>query len=105
MIPIVVIKKDGTREPFNRKKVLEGMIRACEKRPVPLQRLEVATEAVEAHLQQSHKKEVESVEIGELVMDELRLIDQVAFVRFASVYREFEDVHKFYDALEKLRDS
>ena len=102
---LVVVKKDNTREPFNRGKILNGMIRSCEKRPVTVQRLEEATNAIEKELNHLNQKEVTTAYIGELVMDQLKEIDQVAYVRFASVYREFEDVDKFYDELESLRDS
>lgn len=101
---LVVVKKDNTREPFNRGKILNGMIRSCEKRPVTVQRLEEATNAIEKELNHLNQKEVTTAYIGELVMDQLKEIDQVAYVRFASVYREFEDVDKFYDELESLRD-
>lgn len=102
---LVVIKKDNTREPFNRAKILNGMIRSAEKRPVTVQRLEEAADAIETHINHLNQKEVTSAYIGELVMDQLKAIDQVAYVRFASVYREFEDVEKFYDELESLKDS
>ncbi len=101
---LVVVKKDNTREPFNRGKILNGMIRSCEKRPVTVQRLEEATNAIEKELNHLNQKEVTTAYIGELVMDQLKEIDQVAYVRFASVYREFEDVDKFYDELQSLRD-
>lgn len=101
---VVVVKKDGTREPFHRSKVLNGMIRSCNKRPVTVERLERATDAIETEINHINQKEITSTYIGELVMDQLRAIDQVAYVRFASVYREFEDVRKFYDELEKLQE-
>ncbi len=101
---IVVIKKDNTREPFNRSKILNGMIRSAEKRPVPVVRLEQATNDIETEINHLNQKEITSTYIGELVMRELKKIDKVAYVRFASVYREFEDVDKFYDELENLRD-
>ncbi len=101
---MVVVKKDGTREPFLRSKVLNGMIRSCNKRPVTVERLEQATDAIETEVNHLNQKEITSTYIGELVMDQLRAIDQVAYVRFASVYREFEDVRKFYDELEKLQE-
>lgn len=101
---VVVVKKDGTREPFHRSKVLNGMIRSCNKRPVTVERLERATDAIETEVNHINQKEITSTYIGELVMDQLRAIDQVAYVRFASVYREFEDVRKFYDELEKLQE-
>lgn len=102
---IVVIKKDNTREPFSHAKILNGMIRSCEKRPVSVTRLEKAAEEIETEINHMNQKEITSAYIGELVMEQLRKIDQVAYVRFASVYREFEDVRLFYDELESLRDS
>lgn len=101
---IVVIKKDNTREPFTRSKILNGMIRSCEKRPVAVEKLEQATDAIELEINHLNQKEITSAYIGELVMDQLKKIDKVAYVRFASVYREFADVEKFYDELESLKD-
>lgn len=100
---ILVVKKDDVREPFNRTKILNGLIRSCEKRPVPIGVLEEATDRIETTINHLNQKEITSAYIGELVMDELKRIDKVAYVRFASVYREFEDVDKFYDELENLR--
>lgn len=100
----VVVKKDDTREPFMRSKVLNGMIRAAEKRPIPVERLEEAADEIETELNHLNQKEVTSAYIGELVMEELKKIDKVAYVRFASVYREFEDVEGFYDELNQLKD-
>lgn len=101
---LLVVKKDNTRESYNRSKLLNGMIRACEKRPVPIQRLEEAADAIEMAINHLNQKEVTSAYIGELVMDQLRVIDKVAYVRFASVYREFQDVDSFYSELERLKD-
>jgi len=101
-IPLMVVKKDGTREEFNRNKVLQGMITACEKRAVPLAVLERAVTEIEQTLRNSLEHEVSSRTIGELVMDALRRIDQVAYVRFASVYREFRDIEQFREELESL---
>ena len=101
-IPLMVVKKDGTREEFNRNKVLQGMITACEKRAVPLAVLERAVTVIEQTLRNSLEHEVSSRTIGELVMDALRRIDQVAYVRFASVYREFRDIEQFREELESL---
>lgn len=100
--PLVVIKKDGKREMFSRSKILAGLLRACEKRPVPLSVLEEAVADIEARLQHEGFAEVPSHRIGELVMERLRHIDEVAYVRFASVYRQFTDVHNFLGELEKL---
>ena len=100
--PLMVVKKDGTREAFDRNKILQGMITACEKRPVPIATLERAVNEIEETLRNSLEHEVSSRTIGELVMDALRTIDQVAYVRFASVYREFRDVSQFLSELESL---
>lgn len=101
---VVVIKKDETREPFNRAKVLNGMIRSAEKRPVPVERLERAADEIEMQINHLNQREVTTAYIGELVMDHLREIDKVAYVRFASVYREFQDVESFYKELDRLSD-
>lgn len=101
---LVVIKKDNTREPFSRMKVLSGMIKSCEKRPVPVEELEKAVDDIEIRLNHLNQKEVTSALIGEYVMEELKRLDQVAYIRFASVYREFEDVNLFLDELENLKD-
>ena len=101
---IVVIKKDETREPFMRSKILSGMIRSVEKRPVTVDRLEKAADAIETQLNHLNQREVTTAYIGELVMDQLNAIDKVAYVRFASVYREFEDVDSFYKELSSLTD-
>ncbi|MBE3519560.1 MAG: transcriptional repressor NrdR [Firmicutes bacterium] len=102
MSPILVVKKDGRREVFDRNKIRAGMIRACEKRPVSMETLEEAAAEVEARVRASGKNEVTSREIGELVMDKLREIDEVAYVRFASVYREFADLHRFTEEIERI---
>jgi transcriptional repressor NrdR len=94
-ISIMVIKSDGRREPFDRKKVLNGLIRACEKRPISLERLESIVIKIETQLQNKFVKEVKSKNIGEIVMKCLRKLDEVAYVRFASVYRQFRDVSQF----------
>lgn len=101
-VPLVVVKKDGSRESFDRNKILNGLVRACEKRPVPLQTLEDATSDIEQQLLNSLNREIKSVYIGELVMDALKEIDQVAYVRFASVYRQFQDIDSFMSELNKL---
>ena len=101
-LPMVVVKKDGSRQSFERRKVLGGMIRACEKRPVPLAELEKIAEEIEQDLQNSMEREVSTEAIGERVMDRLRSVDQVAYVRFASVYRSFKDINTFMDELAKL---
>ena len=101
-LPMVVVKKDGSRQSFDRRKVLGGMIRACEKRPVPLAELEKIAEEIEQDLQNSMEREISTEAIGERVMDRLRSVDQVAYVRFASVYRSFKDINTFMDELAKL---
>ena len=101
-LPIVVVKKDGSRQSFERRKVLGGMIRACEKRPVPLAELESIVEQIEQDLQNSMDREISTAAIGERVMERLRHVDQVAYVRFASVYRQFKDLDTFMAELNKL---
>ena len=101
-LPIVVIKKDKSREVFNRDKLVNGMLKACEKRPVSINDIERAVDDIEAKLQNSLDREVTSVRIGELVMEKLKNIDEVAYVRFASVYRQFKDINTFMSELEKL---
>lgn len=100
--PLIVIKKDGRREVFDRNKVLGGVLKACEKRPVALADMERLVQDVERDLRSSLEKEVPSVDIGERVMEGLRHLDGVAYVRFASVYREFKDVNEFREQLEHL---
>jgi transcriptional repressor NrdR len=104
-VPILVIKKGKEREVFDRNKLLNGMLRACEKRPVDMKTLEKAVTDIELELQNSLDREVTSVRIGELVMEKLKAIDEVAYVRFASVYREFKDINTFMDELSKLKSS
>jgi len=101
-LPMVVVKKDGSRQSFDRRKVLGGMIRACEKRPVPLADLEKIAEEIEQDLQNSMEREISTEAIGEKVMERLRAVDQVAYVRFASVYRQFKDIDTFMAELNKL---
>ena len=100
--PLVVVKKDGSREAFSRQKILSGMLKACEKRPIALEVLEQASFDIEKAVQDSVKGEVTSTEIGELVMEKLKEIDDVAYVRFASVYREFRDVDSFRHEVERI---
>lgn len=101
-LPMVVIKKDGSRQSFDRRKVLGGMIRACEKRPVPLAELEKIADEIEQDLQNSMEREISTELIGEKVMDCLKKVDEVAYVRFASVYRQFKDIDTFMNELNKL---
>ncbi|MDR1733403.1 MAG: transcriptional regulator NrdR [Oscillospiraceae bacterium] len=101
-IPLIVIKKDKTREMFDREKLLGGLRRACEKRPVPVAVLERVVNEIEAELQNSMEREIPTARIGELAMNALKGIDEIAYVRFASVYREFKDVSTLMDELLKL---
>ena len=101
-LPLVVIKKDGSRQSFDRSKVLAGLIRACEKRPVPFETLESIVNEIEQTLQNDMDREIPSAKIGELVMDKLKDVDEVAYVRFASVYRQFKDIDTFMHELNKL---
>ena len=101
-VPLIVVKKDGTRESFDRVKLFNGLLRACEKRPVPVEVVEKAVSDIEAQLQNSLEKEITSGKIGELAMEKLKDIDEVAYVRFASVYRQFKDVSTFIAEIEKL---
>ena len=101
-VPIIVVKKDKSREAFDRVMLFNGMLRACEKRPVSISQIENAVADIEAELQNSLDREVTSVHIGELAMDRLKLLDEVAYVRFASVYRQFKDINTFMEELAKL---
>ncbi len=101
-LPLIVIKKDGSRQSFDRNKVLAGIIRACEKRPVPYSNLEAIAEEIAQVLQNQMEHEIPSSQIGELVMERLRKVDEVAYVRFASVYRQFKDINTFMFELNKL---
>ncbi len=99
---LMVIKKDGSREAFDRNKIMNGIIRSCEKRPVPIAEMEKIVDEIERGLNNMMEKEVESTFIGELIMERLRKLDEVAYVRFASVYRQFTDVNTFVEEIEKL---
>ncbi len=101
-IPIIVVKKDGNRQAFDRNKLLNGIIKSCEKRPVSINEIEKIVDDIEKILSNSLEKEVTSVEIGELVMNELKDVDEVSYVRFASVYRQFKDVNSFMEELKKI---
>lgn len=101
-VPLVVVKKDGSRQSFDRQKILNGLVKACEKRPVPLEVLEKTVADIEQRLLNSMEREIPSERVGELVMDALKEIDQVAYVRFASVYRQFQDIDSFMAELNKL---
>ncbi|WP_297212424.1 transcriptional regulator NrdR [uncultured Flavonifractor sp.] len=101
-LPLMVIKKDGSRQSFDKTKLLNGMIRACEKRPVSFGTLEGIANEIEQTLQNNMEREIPSAKIGELVMDRLKGVDEVAYVRFASVYRQFKDISTFMAELNKL---
>jgi transcriptional repressor NrdR len=101
-IPHLVVKKDGRRERFDREKIMSGLLKACEKRPVPVKALEEICDRVEATVQESPDREVPTTQVGEFLMESLRELDKVAFVRFASVYRDFKDVNQFMATLKGL---
>lgn len=101
-LPIVVVKRDGSRQSFDRNKLLNGMLRACEKRPVSLAAMESVVDEIEQIIQNSLEREVRSEEIGELVMERLKKLDEVSYVRFASVYRQFKDLNSFVQELNKI---
>jgi transcriptional repressor NrdR len=101
-IPYMVVKKDGRREKFDRQKVLTGLLKACEKRPVPMAKLAEVVDAVEGKLADSADREISTTDIGEMIMDRLRNLDKIAYVRFASVYRDFQDVEAFLNELRHL---
>lgn len=101
-LPLIVVKKDGSRQTFDRQKLLGGLVKACEKRPVTITQLEKLVEDVEQKLYGALEKEVTTTEIGELVMSRLKKLDEVAYVRFASVYRQFKDINTFMSELNKL---
>lgn len=103
-IPLIVVKKDGNRQTYNRNKLLNGIMKACEKRPVSIKTIEEVVNNIEKTLYNSMEKEVTSQHIGEMVMDYLKNIDEVSYVRFASVYRQFKDINTFMDELKKLLD-
>ena len=102
LLPIIVIKKDKTREPFDRNKLLNGIVRACEKRPVSLETVQKIVDEIESALQNSMESEISTEKIGELTMQKLKRIDDVAYVRFASVYRQFADINDFMFELKRL---
>ena len=104
-LPMRVVKKDGSRVPFDRQKILNGLLKACEKRPVSVPRLEEIASAVEAEAMEKHDREIDSKVLGELVVEHMREVDAVAYVRFASVYREFKDVAEFVDEVRPMLDS
>lgn len=102
--PLMVVKKDGRREPFDRKKIIAGILKACEKRPISMERVEGLVTSIEHALQKKFEKEVNSRNIGEMAMEKLAALDEVAYVRFASVYRQFKDVNQFMRELKDILD-
>jgi len=101
-VPYMVVKKDGRREKFDRQKVLNGLLKACEKRPVPMAKLAELVDAVESRLSDNPDREITTTDIGEMLMDKLKGLDKIAYVRFASVYRDFQDVEAFLNELKNL---
>lgn len=103
-MPLIIVKKDGSREVYQRSKMLNGILRACEKRPISISQIESIADEIEKELYNSMEKEIDSKKIGELVMNRLKKIDDVAYVRFASVYRQFKDINTFLEELHKIID-
>lgn len=103
-LPLIVIKKDGSRQCFDKIKLINGMVRACEKRPVKLNKLETIADEIEIELRSSTERETSSVDIGEMVMRRLKDVDEVAYIRFVSVYRDFKDINSFMDELALIRE-
>jgi transcriptional repressor NrdR len=101
-VPYMVVKRDGRREKFDRQKVLEGLLKACQKRPVPVAKLAALVDEVESRLAENPDREISTREVGELLMEHLRVLDKIAYVRFASVYRDFQDVEAFLVELKDL---
>ncbi len=101
-MPLIIVKKDHTRESYDRQKLMSGLVRSCHKRPVPMKAIDELVDEIENQLYNSLKKEVESHIVGEMVMERLKHIDEVAYVRFASIYREFRDINTFMDELKKI---
>jgi len=101
-LPLIVVKKDGSRQTFDKQKLINGMLRACEKRPVPLAKLTEVADEIEQELQNSLEREIKTTDVGEMIMNGLKNLDEVAYVRFASVYRQFRDINSFMDELNRL---
>lgn len=101
-VPLLVVKRDGRRQPFDRKKIIVGLMKACEKRPVSVDKMEEITGEIARAIQRKYDREVDSKEIGELIMEKLAALDEVAYVRFASVYRQFRDVNQFMSELQGM---
>lgn len=103
-VPLMVVKRDGRRQPFDRKRIISGLVKACEKRPVSIDKMEEVTLDIERMIQKKFDREVESRDIGEIIMEKLATLDEVAYVRFASVYRQFRDVNQFMSELKGMLD-
>src|SRR3989339_1441297 len=103
-VPLMIVKRDNRRQPFDRKKIIAGMIKACEKRPVSIDQIEDITTEIERSIQKKYEREVSSKDVGEMVMEKLAATDEVAYVRFASVYRQFRDVNQFMSELKYMLD-
>ena len=101
-LPLIVVKKDGSRQPFDKQKLLNGMLRACANRPVPISDLQAVADEIELELLNSLEREIKTPDVGEMVMDKLKTLDEVSYVRFASVYRQFRDINTFMEELTKL---
>ena len=101
-LPLIVVKKDGSRQTFDKQKLINGMLRACDKRPVPLAELQAVADEIELELLNSLEREIRTSDVGEMIMNKLKTLDEVAYVRFASVYRQFRDINTFMDELNKL---
>jgi len=101
-LPLIVVKKDGSRQTFDKQKLINGILRSCEKRPVALADIQAVADEIEQELQNSLEREIASSEVGEMVMNGIKTLDEVAYVRFASVYRQFRDINTFMDELNKL---
>lgn len=99
-VPLMIVKRDGRRQPFDREKIISGLVKACEKRPVSIDKIEEITLAVERVVQRKYEREVNSKDVGEIIMEKLAVLDEVAYVRFASVYRQFRDVNQFMNELK-----
>jgi transcriptional repressor NrdR len=103
-VPLMVVKRDSRRQPFDREKIISGIVKACEKRPVSIDKIEEVTAEIERTIQKKYDREVDAKNLGELIMEKLSLLDEVAYVRFASVYRQFRDVNQFMSELKLMLD-
>jgi len=103
-VPLMVVKRDGRRQPFDRKKIVAGLVKACEKRPISIDKMEEVTNEIERRIQKNYDREVNTQDIGEMIMEKLSALDEVAYVRFASVYRQFRDVNQFMNELKIMLD-